>query len=209
MTLIQVASLSYGFVQDGALTGHPAVIVETGVGHEWSEVISPDDLLARAESLAGGPCLISLAGADGQDAAIQPLEDLILIGQNRGFRFQVEIGGNEAPDWLDYLDYLTVRPAPPSAALVTDYRALHQAIGAGLSGKPAISIAVTVSDDADFAFAEMVHELFPPVDFYVVPASTYPVHVRWLADTVIERRQPDMRLSVPVLISLLGMSARV
>lgn len=224
---IPVVEMYLGVGQDGALLGHPTVFVEIGgCGYRcrwcsslhavlpeyettWDDMTA-EEILMEAEDLAGGPCLVTLTGGD---PARHDLEDLILLGQNQGFRFAVETQGAEDPAWLDYLDYLIVSPKPPSSGMSTDFKQLHHVIGAGLAGKPKLSIKVSVLDEADFSYAEMIHELFPPVDFYISPVNATPPkadgsgvfdygalvdRIEWIANKVMERRLPDMRVTLPI-----------
>jgi 7-carboxy-7-deazaguanine synthase len=230
---ITVVEMLLGVQDDGALIGHPTVLVRTGgcgsrcswcnsldavlpeLAHTWTPM-SAEDILAEAERLAGGPCLITLTGGD---PALQDLEYLILLGQSLGYRFALETQGQVAPEWLELLDFLTVSPKPPSSGTPTDWKVLHEVIGAGLAGKPRLSLKIVVMDDADFAYAEMIQELFPPVDLYVVAGNASPARsdgtgafdfyglmarATWLAEKVIERKHPDMRVSLPMGALLWG-----
>lgn len=220
--MIKIASISRGLCGPGPLAGYPTVFVRTralqdiDLGHSdgW-EILSEEQVLAKAEALAGGPCLITLTG---DDAAFQPLEELIALGHENGWRFHLNLApeGMIDPLWLDDLDYLTVNIAPPSATTTVNFGALHRVIGAGLAGKPALAIQVAVCDEADFAFALMIHELFLPVDLFVCAAretfggtASYDLYAnltrtQWLAEKVLESNEPDIRISVDVPAYLWG-----
>lgn len=170
---------------EGALIGQPTVFVRTGgcdyrcvwcdtphaVDSEYREEWKPmsaEEVFGRVKDLSGGkPLLVTLSGGN---PAIQPLGDLIHMGQNEGYTFALETQGSIAQDWFADLDVLTLSPKPPSSEMKTDWAVLNQCIEAAGEG-PEIAMKIVVFDKADYDYAQGVAKRYPDIPLYLQPGN--------------------------------------
>lgn len=169
---------------EGALIGLPTVFVRTGgcdYRCRWCDTqyavdrryrdhwtaMSAEEILARVEHLSSGrPLLISLSGGN---PALQPLQGLITLGGNKGYRFAMETQGSVAEHWFASLDVLTLSPKPPSSGMKTDWQKLQECVDA--AGKAELSLKLVVMDEADYQFARRVTAQFPQLPVYLQPCN--------------------------------------
>ncbi len=200
---------------EGLLIGRPTVFVRTGgcdfrcswcdtlyavlpeYRDEW-HAMSADAILAEVARLSGGrPILVTLSGGN---PALQPLQPLIALGHDRGYRFAMETQGSVAQPWFADLDWLILSPKPPSSGMTMDW-ALFDDCLAQASRRPAIVLKFIVFDQADYEFARATAARYPglPVCLQVgnhTPAEPNPAgaggvdhaglmaRFRWLVDRV-------------------------
>jgi 7-carboxy-7-deazaguanine synthase len=173
---------------EGALVGRPTIFVRTGgcdFRCDWCDTLyavlpefkadwtprSPLEILDRVESLSGGfPLLITLSGGN---PALQPLEQLLDSGHERGHSFALETQGSRPQSWFSKLDQLVLSPKPPSSLMEFSTSKLAECIQVA-QGEPHISLKVVVFDEADFLFAKCVHELHPEIPFYLSVGNPSP-----------------------------------
>ena len=173
---------------EGALIGQSTVFVRTGgcdyrcswcdtlhavdseYRHDWKPM-SADEIMAQIEGLSGGkPIMVTLSGGN---PAIQPLGELIDMGQDKGYRFAMETQGSIAKDWFRDLDVLTLSPKPPSSGETTDWNKFDACIQAA-GGKPKIALKIVIMDDEDYKYAKNVEERYPALPLYLQPANHTP-----------------------------------
>lgn len=175
---------------EGALAGRLTVFVRTGgcdsrclwcdslyavlpeFKSDWTKMSAAQIIEKIEEHSQGHPILVTVSGGN---PALQPLGELLELGQARGHRFSLETQGTKAPDWLGQLDFLTISPKPPSSGMKFDGEALRRCIETGQKeGKAQVSLKVVVFDEADYEFARAVWREFPHVPFYL-SVGTEPV----------------------------------
>lgn len=170
---------------EGALIGQPTVFVRTGgcdyrcvwcdtphaVDSEYREEwrpMSAEDVFARVKELSGGkPLLVSLSGGN---PAIQPLGDLIRLGQAEDYSLALETQGSIAQDWFEDLDVLTLSPKPPSSKMDTDWNAFEACLDAAADG-PEIAMKIVVFDEGDYAYARDAAKRYPDLPLYLQPGN--------------------------------------
>lgn len=225
MTSILISEIFGPTIQgEGALIGRPTVFVRTGgcdfrcswcdtlyaVLPEYKGAWTPtptDEVLAAVERLSGGrPILITLSGGN---PALQPLEELLERGHERGHTFAMETQGTAAKSWFSRLDYLVLSPKPPSSEMNFAPEKLAACIEAA-GGGPQISLKVVVFDEADYQFARQVAALHPEIPFYLQVGNPSPrtgqeaapealtAQLEWL----LNRAAHDGWLSVTILPQL-------
>ena len=167
---------------EGALIGRPTVFVRTGGcdfhcsfcdtlyavlpqhKNDWTKM-NANAILEQVEKLSGGaPILVTLSGGN---PALQPLEELLILGHARRHSFALETQASKAPDWLSQLDYLVLSPKPPSSRMEFSPEQLARCLEIARAGRAQISIKVVVFDEADFQFARRVYDLHPDVPFFL------------------------------------------
>lgn len=132
---------------------------------DWTKMSAGQILGKIEEHSFGMPILVTVSGGN---PALQPLGELLEVGQSRGHTFALETQGTKSPDWLGQLDYLTISPKPPSSGMRFEAQALARCIEvARQGGRTQISIKVVVFDETDYAFARMVWEMFPELPFFL------------------------------------------
>lgn len=170
---------------EGALIGQPTVFVRTGgcdyrcswcdtlyaveskYRHDWKP-LSAAEIMDRVENLSGNkPIMVTLSGGN---PAIQPLENLIDRGHERGYKFALETQGSVSADWFEKLDVLTLSPKPPSSGMDTDWKKLDVCISAANS-KPEIALKIVIFDDLDYEYAQKASALYPDLPLYLQPGN--------------------------------------
>jgi 7-carboxy-7-deazaguanine synthase len=167
---------------EGALAGRLTVFVRTGgcdfrcdwcdtlyavlpeFKRDWTKMDARQIIERIEEHSFGKPILVTVSGGN---PALQPLDELLELGQERGHTFALETQGTKAPEWLEKLDFLTLSPKPPSSRMEFDEEALRGCIEMGRRGKTQVSLKVVVFDEADYEFARSVWRLFPDVPFFL------------------------------------------
>ena len=211
---IRIAEIFGPTIQgEGALIGLPTVFVRTGgcdFRCSWCDSLHAVDaqyrdtwvpmnaaqVMDKVIALSNGkPLMVSLSGGN---PAIQPLEDLIDMGHNRGYRFALETQGSRARSWFADLDMLVLSPKPPSSGMETDWDMLSACIEAA-NGADTV-LKMVVFDEADYLYAQDVASRFPQIPVYLQPGNHTPpppgddsatvdqagldARMRWLVDRV-------------------------
>jgi len=173
---------------EGALIGQPTVFVRTGgcdyrcswcdtlhavdseYRHLWQSM-SPQEIWQEVSRLtAGNPLVVSLSGGN---PAIQPLDPLIDIGHDHGYRFALETQGSIAKDWFSKLDVLTLSPKPPSSQMQTDWSKFNACLNAA-GDSPDIALKIVVFDDEDYEYARDAAARYPKLQLYLQPGNHTP-----------------------------------
>lgn len=172
---------------EGALIGLPTVFVRTGgcdyrcswcdslhaVDAEYRDSWKPmsaSAIMDQIRDLSGGqPLMVSLSGGN---PAIQPLGDLIKLGQTQGYRFALETQGSVARRWFGDLDMLVLSPKPPSSGMETDWALLKDCVTAGQGTQTVLKIVVF--DEADYQYARDVAAKHPELPVYLQPGNHTP-----------------------------------
>ncbi|MBU1568276.1 MAG: 7-carboxy-7-deazaguanine synthase QueE [Proteobacteria bacterium] len=169
---------------EGSLIGQPTVFVRTGgcdyhcrwcdtpyavdsrFRDTWTDM-SAEKILEQVERLSGGqPMMISLSGGN---PALQPLEGLIPLGRDAGYRFAMETQGSIVKPWFSCLEVLTLSPKPPSSGMKTDWKKLQECVDA--AGAAAVSLKLVVLDEADYQFARQAAARFPQLPIFLQPCN--------------------------------------
>jgi 7-carboxy-7-deazaguanine synthase len=170
---------------EGALVGRPTVFVRTGgcdyrcdwcdtlyavlpeYKDEWTKMSAPE-IIHRVLELAGAPILVTISGGN---PALQPLDELLDLGHERGLTFALETQGSVAKEWFAKLDYLVISPKPPSSQMTTDWDALQNCVN-NADVSTHISLKVVVFDEDDYQFAREVHRRFSQLPFVLQVGTT-------------------------------------
>lgn len=170
---------------EGALIGQPTIFVRTGgcdyrcnwcdtlfavdskFRKDWTPMRA-QDIFAEVQKLSNNnPITVSLSGGN---PAIQPLGELIKLGQAHNYRFALETQGSISQDWFEHLDTLTLSPKPPSSGEKTDWNKFNDCVNAaGKNTKTALKIVIF--DDADYAYAKDAAKRHPDLPLYLQPGN--------------------------------------
>lgn len=172
---------------EGALIGHPTLFVRTGgcdfrcswcdslyavlpeYKDTWRKMTAAEILDELDRLCESRPMLVTLSGGN---PALQPLDELIDEGHDRGYTFALETQGSAPRTWFCRLDSLVLSPKPPSSNMLTDWdavRACHN-----LAGAVPTSVKVVVFDEADYLFARRAREELSGLPFYLQVGNPEP-----------------------------------
>ncbi len=173
---------------EGALAGRLTVFVRTGgcdyrcswcdtlyavlpeFKRDWTKMGARQIIERIEEHSFGQPILVTVSGGN---PALQPLDELLDLGHERGHLFALETQGTKAPQWLEKLDFLTISPKPPSSKMEFDAQGLRHCLEMARRGNTGVSLKVVAFDEGDYEFARSVWRAFPDVPFYL-SAGTLP-----------------------------------
>jgi 7-carboxy-7-deazaguanine synthase len=141
----------------------------------------------------------------GGNPALQPLAQLLTLGQAAGYKFALETQGSVYKEWFSQLDQLVVSPKPPSANISTDLSVLDQILN--VQYKVQAQLKIPVLDDTDFAFAQSIHARYPTIPITLQPVNNTPdatnnhtLHsqlmqrMRWLQEKINQAQWYEARL---------------
>lgn len=218
---------------EGPMAGMPVMFVRTGgcdyrchwcdtlhavlprYRHEWKGM-SADVVLSEVVALSKAPMWVVVSGGN---PALQPLDELLHIGHEKGYRFALETQGSIVPDWFAQIDHLTLSPKPPSAKVDTDWDALAAAVDIAKPG--CAYLKVPVLDLADMDYAAEVRSRHPQVPMTLQPVNSGAVsgelqqddsalhaklmqQVQWLHGQICERRWYDVRVLPQLHVMIWG-----
>ena len=203
---------------EGPLIGQQTVFVRTGgcdYRCRWCDTLhavdgayrdqwvptSPKAVMREVATLSGGqPLTVSLSGGN---PAIQPLEDLIRLGRQDGYRFALETQGSIARGWFEQLDLLTLSPKPPSSGMSPDWNKLDDCLSAA-GAQTRTALKIVIFDETDYRFATAVAARYPDLALFLQPGNHTPPdpmtesdaiditgimdRMRWLVDRVTADR---------------------
>jgi len=166
---------------EGAQIGKPTVFVRTGgcdYRCAWCDTLyavetqykadwlpmTANEVFEEVQHLSPEPILVTLSGGN---PAIQPLGDLIDIGQCAGYTFTMETQGSVVRPWMSCLDALTISPKPPSSRMTTRFDLLDECVRCN----PNPSLKVVVADEEDYQYARVIAGRYPFVPLYLQPCN--------------------------------------
>ncbi|ENH96337.1 7-cyano-7-deazaguanine synthase [Gracilibacillus halophilus YIM-C55.5] len=117
----------------------------------------------------GGDRFDHVTISGGNPALLKGLNELIDALHERNIEVALETQGSRWQNWFTAIDDLTISPKPPSSKMKTNWKVLDEIIETLISQqrKHHTSIKVVVFDEEDLAYAEMVHQRYPDISFYV------------------------------------------
>ncbi|GAA4851654.1 7-carboxy-7-deazaguanine synthase QueE [Paenibacillus vulneris] len=137
-----------------------------GSGRDDIRLMTPSEVLTELKEKGGeGFDHVTLSG--GNPALLPQLGGLIDQLRALGMEVALETQGSRWQDWFLSIDDLTLSPKPPSSGMVTDWGVLDDIVRRLEHSRVGFSLKVVVFDEADLAFAAIVHERYPTVPFYL------------------------------------------
>lgn len=218
---------------EGPMAGLPVVFVRTGgcdyrcswcdtphavlpkYRKEW-RAMTASRILDDIKALINGPLWVVISGGN---PAMQPLEELLQLGQQEGFRFALETQGSIAPAWFSQIDHLTLSPKPPSAGVETDWVALAKAV---YMAKPGCAyLKVPVLNQLDLSFVAELRDRHPELPMTLQPVNagaatgelqqdSNALHeklmeqMRWLHEQVVAMRWYNVRVLPQLHVMIWG-----
>lgn len=122
-------------------------------------------IVDRLDALSPAPMVVLSGG----NPALQHLDSLLVLLEQRYDIIAVETQGSRWQSWLGFVHSLVVSPKPPSSGEVSERNdkqfANFMAIAVWASA--ALALKVVVFNEADLEWAQAVHAEYPNVPFYL------------------------------------------
>ncbi len=143
-------------------------------GTEKSRIrmMTPIEVFGELRRLGGQRCNhVTITG--GNPALIgEPMEKLIELCHENGYRVGLETQGSRMQDWFLRIDDLTLSPKPPSSQMTTDWNILDSLVTRLSDNRVHFSLKIVVFDDIDLTYAKSVFSRYPTVrEKYLQPGN--------------------------------------
>lgn len=129
-----------------------------------STAMTAEDIVTRLKEI-GGDQFSHVTISGGNPALHKGIGELIELLSQDNIETGVETQGTFWKDWLTEITDVTISPKPPSSGMTTDFNKLD--VFYDRLTKEQASLKVVVFDDADFAYAEEIHQRYPEFQFYL------------------------------------------
>ncbi|WP_017380746.1 7-carboxy-7-deazaguanine synthase QueE [Paenisporosarcina sp. TG-14] len=129
-----------------------------------STAMKAEEIISSLKDI-GGEAFSHITISGGNPALHKGLGELINQCHEQGWKVAVETQGSYWQDWLLDIDDVTISPKPPSSSMTTDFNKLDTFMH-NLKDANA-SLKVVVFNDEDFTYAEMIHQRYPTVPFFL------------------------------------------
>ncbi|RIX54013.1 7-carboxy-7-deazaguanine synthase QueE [Paenibacillus nanensis] len=136
-----------------------------GSGKDDIRLLSAAEVIGELER-AGGQAFDHVTVSGGNPALLPQLGGLIDGLHERGIQVALETQGSRWQPWFTAIDDLTLSPKPPSSGMETNWDVLDDIVARLQAAGSRFCLKVVVFDDADLAYARMVHARYPLVPFY-------------------------------------------
>lgn len=185
--------------------------VEKRYRDQWS-AMSAQQVLKNIQKLSGEtPLLITLSGGN---PALQPLGELIELGNELGYSFALETQGSIDQRWFSKLDLLTLSPKPPSSGMRFAPDKLRRCIDAA-GDQTAVNLKIVIDDETDLQWAKQRHNEYPQIPLILqacntssgetpVDTETLNEKMRWLVESVNRQRWYGVRILPQLHVQLWG-----
>ncbi len=127
-----------------------------------AEKLTTAEIIVRICRLALPPNTVVLSGGN---PALHDLNQLVTGLQRRGYRVTIETQGTKWKPWISRCDQIVVSPKPPSSGMDTDFDQLDFFLDSCPAERTALK--VVVGDNADYVYAQMIHNHYWQHDFYL------------------------------------------
>ncbi|QBP40023.1 7-carboxy-7-deazaguanine synthase QueE [Paenisporosarcina antarctica] len=133
-------------------------------GSGKSTAMKAEEIISSLKDI-GGEAFSHITISGGNPALHKGLGELINQCHEQGWKVAVETQGSYWQDWLLDIDDVTISPKPPSSLMTTDFNKLDTFMH-NLKVANA-SLKVVVFNDEDFTYAEVIHQRYPTVPFFL------------------------------------------
>ncbi|URN94450.1 MAG: 7-carboxy-7-deazaguanine synthase QueE [Candidatus Pristimantibacillus lignocellulolyticus] len=137
-----------------------------GTAKDEIQLRSAAQIIASLDELAGDAYdHVTISG--GNPALLPQLNRFIDALHERGKKVALETQGSRWQDWFTSIDDMTISPKPPSSGMETDWKKLDEIVSKLVEHESNFCLKVVVFDEADLAYAKVVHQRYSGVSFYV------------------------------------------
>lgn len=126
--------------------------------------MSAAEVMDSLDALPSAPMLVISGG----NPVLAHLEPFIPLAGERYDLLAIETQGSRWKDWLNDIDSLVVSPKPPSSGEATTHNRIQFDMFMGKAhGHRGLVLKIVVFDDADLAWAGVIHRAYPNVPLYL------------------------------------------
>lgn len=133
--------------------------------------MTADEVWNRLVEL-GGDTFSHITISGGNPALLPSLGPVVEFLKEKQMTLALETQGSKWQDWLSSIDEVTISPKPPSSGMKTDFDILANIIQK-LMHHPKTCLKVVIFDENDFDYAEMVHQKFPHMPFFLQVGNSW------------------------------------
>lgn len=141
----------------------------------WDGSVKDEIRLMAAEEIwqelktIGGDRFSFVTISGGNPALLKNVDALIKLLKENEIKCGIETQGSKWQDWFLHVDELTISPKPPSSKMKTNFEILDMIFLRLKENhfKHHVSLKVVIFDQADLEYANIVHERYKQVPFYL------------------------------------------
>jgi 7-carboxy-7-deazaguanine synthase len=120
----------------------------------------------------GGDTFSHITISGGNPALLPSLGPVVDYLKEKKMTLALETQGSKWQPWLLSIDEVTLSPKPPSSGMNTDFDILSEIINR-LENHPKTCLKVVIFDEKDLEYAEMVHQKYPHMPFYLQVGNSW------------------------------------
>ncbi|MEH7177632.1 7-carboxy-7-deazaguanine synthase QueE [Neobacillus vireti] len=139
-----------------------------GSGKDDIRQMTAEEIWAELKRIGGDNfSFVTISG--GNPALLKNLDSFIDLLKEKQIKIGIETQGSKWQDWFLSIDELTISPKPPSSTMETNFEILDS-IFENLDEnqfEKNVSLKVVIFDEADLAYAKMVHKRYEGIPFYL------------------------------------------
>ncbi|WP_067725126.1 7-carboxy-7-deazaguanine synthase QueE [Oceanobacillus damuensis] len=139
-----------------------------GSAKEEIERLTADEIITRLKQ-TGGEHFDHVTISGGNPALLANLNELVEALHKLDMEVALETQGSRWQNWFLSIDDLTISPKPPSSKMNTNFETLDFIIEKLKINNRLknTSLKVVIFNDEDISYAEMVHERYPELSFFL------------------------------------------
>lgn len=135
-----------------------------GSAKEDIRLMTPEAIYEELKTI-GGDYFNHVTISGGNPALIKGIQSLVDLLQTHQIYTALETQGSKFQPWMRQIDDLTISPKPPSSGMHQNLEVLDKVIKQCVTST--LNLKVVVFDEADYTFAQSIHQRYPHLPFYL------------------------------------------
>lgn len=135
-------------------------------GSARSTTMEASEIVAKLKEI-GGDAFSHVTISGGNPALHKGIGQLVDLCHEHGWKVAIETQGSIWQEWMTKIDDVTISPKPPSSKMKTNVEQLDYYIEELTNANSYFSLKVVIFNEEDFSYAEMIHERYPEVPFFL------------------------------------------
>ncbi|TWI59236.1 7-carboxy-7-deazaguanine synthase QueE [Halalkalibacter nanhaiisediminis] len=135
-------------------------------GSARSTAMEASEIVAKLKEI-GGDAFSHVTISGGNPALHKGIDQLVDLCHENGWKVAIETQGSIWQEWMTKIDDVTISPKPPSSKMKTNVKQLDYYIEELTNANSYFSLKVVIFNEEDFLYAEMIHERYPEVPFFL------------------------------------------
>ena len=135
-------------------------------GSARSTTMEASEIVAKLKEI-GGDAFSHVTISGGNPALHKGIGQLVDLCHEHGWKVAIETQGSIWQEWMTKIDDVTISPKPPSSKMKTNVEQLDYYIEELTNANSHFSLKVVIFNEEDFSYAEMIHERYPDVPFFL------------------------------------------